>query len=105
MARSAEPRYLEPGEIVYGRGDFSDALFCVLDGSVELKGGARGVVKGPRDVFGDAGLHGEFLRAEDAVSRGARVLVVPNGPLLVDARNHPRIATVVFRNALETLSA
>ena len=105
VARSAEPKYLESGEIVYGRGDFSDALFCVLDGSVELTAGARVVVKGPRDVFGDAGLHGEFLRAEDAVSRGARVLVVPNGPLLVDARNHPRIATVVFRNALETLSA
>jgi hypothetical protein len=56
-------------------------------------------------VFGEDGLRGAFLHAGQAISRGARLLVVPNAALLVEARNHPRIAAVIFRNALDAQPA
>jgi hypothetical protein len=99
VAKSAVPRRYADGEAVFDRGDYADALYCVIDGAVEL-GGPAAAVASVGDVFGETGLRGEYLRAGRAVSRGARVLAVANAPLLVEARNHPRIATVVFRNAL-----
>jgi hypothetical protein len=100
VAKSAETRRYGAGEAIFSRGDFADALYCVLDGAVHLLDGARWSVLTAGQVFGEKGLRGEFLRPVDAISQGARVLTIANAPLLNEARNHPRIATVVFRNAL-----
>jgi hypothetical protein len=100
VASSAAARSVPNGAQIFERGDFVDATFCVLDGVVDVA--ADGVVsrRAAGDVFGEEGLRGAFLHAGQAISRGARLLVVANGPLLVEARNHPRIAAVIFRNAL-----
>jgi CRP-like cAMP-binding protein len=105
VARPAEAVRYADGATIFARGDFADAVFCVLEGRVDVHGPSGSIGRHAGDVFGDAGLRGEYLRGGDAISRGARVLVVPNAPLLVAARNHPRIAAVVFRNALEAQPA
>jgi CRP-like cAMP-binding protein len=100
VAKSAVARRYADGDAVFDRGDYADALYCVIDGVVELGGPvARAASAG--EVFGETGLRGEYLRPARAVSRGARVLAIANAPLLVEARNHSRIAAVVFRNALD----
>jgi hypothetical protein len=105
VARRADARRLVNGETVFRRGDPADAIFCVLDGSVELRGGSHSEVRLAREVFGEAALRGESRRATQAVSLGALVLVVPCLPLLQEARNDARIAALVCRNALEPHSA
>jgi HEAT repeat protein len=105
VAAAAAARHVADGEQVFGRGDFVDATFCVLEGSVEVEGDGAVTRRTAGEVFGEDGLRGAFLHAGQAISRGARLLVVPNGALLVEARNHPRIAAVIFRNALDAQPA
>jgi hypothetical protein len=105
VASSATARRVPAGQQVFARGDFVDATFCVLEGAVEVEDRGTTTRRGAGGVFGEDGLRGAFLHAGQAVSCGARLLIVPNGPLLIEARNHPRIAAVIFRNALDAQPA
>ncbi len=105
VAKSAEPKRYAAGEQIFGQGDCADVLFCILEGTVEITTPGGSVIRSQGDVFGEGGLRGEFLRTSRAVSREARVLELSNRPLLLEARNHPRIAAVVFRNAMEAIPA
>jgi hypothetical protein len=105
IAASVVDRRVTDGETLYARGDFADTLFCVVEGAVELRDGAGRTSRSAGDVVGEGALGGEFLRSHDAVARGARVLAVPTARLLLEARNHPRIASAIFRNALAAATA
>jgi hypothetical protein len=105
IAALVADRHAPDGQAFFGRGDFADTMYCIVEGEVELTSDAGVTRRSTGGVFGEAALGGESLRAEDAVSRGARVLVVPTSRLLLEARNHPRIAAAIFRNALAASAA
>jgi hypothetical protein len=105
IATFVADRHVPDGQAFFGRGDFADTMYGIVEGGVDLTGAAGAARRSTGEVFGEAALGGEFLRSEDAVSRGARVLVVPTARLLLEARNHPRIAAAIFRNALAASAA
>jgi CRP-like cAMP-binding protein len=97
-AISHECRFRE-GEVVYRRGDPSDALYCVVDGKVEVRGGLeeRRLV-GPTSRFGVLDiLSGRTRTAEAVALSDTRAISIDADDFFDLLSNNIEIVKALFR--------
>ncbi len=93
-----------PGTTLFRQGDHADALFLLVEGSVELRAKPPGrrvyrtveVVRGSC-TFGDEALFGEEYLASARVLESAKMLVLTRESFQRLSDNHPDIAAALLR--------
>src|SRR5262245_30735867 len=82
------------GETIFREGERGDAMFVVIEGSVEIRAPGLGVeVLGPGEVFGEMALIDQGPRAATVIARSAcRVARVPEKRFLYMVRETPHFA-------------
>jgi CRP-like cAMP-binding protein len=89
MLEAARPRHLDDGQRLFARGDASDGLYCVIEGTVRLTGSLRGGQEAllgalqPVQWFGEVALIDGAGRAYDAWADGPTLLLqVAHDPMI-----------------------
>lgn len=99
-----------PGDVVFFTGDPAQALFVVLDGSVEIlipvPGGEDRVAScGPGTVFGELALINDLPRSATArATAPTQLLILYHADFEELLKRHRRVAVVVMQNLLVTLA-
>lgn len=96
LERLAVVRRLEPGRMLFARGDAADGLYCVVEGAMRMastsasgKEALLAIIEAPH-WFGEIALFDGQARTHDAWAEGATVVLhVPQQPLLAALREHP----------------
>lgn len=99
LITSAEVLELDDAALVYQRGDAADALYGIVEGSVELKFQAQGpgTTLAEGDVFGESCLLTGEKRHADVVVRGRLVaLKFPRAKLAQLAGANPRVTELLL---------
>lgn len=110
LITSAEALELDDGALVFSRGDNADALYGIVEGSVELlfqkQGAGAGVTLAEGDVFGESCLLTGEKRHADVVVRGRLVaLKFPRAKLAQLAAGHPRLTELLLELLTRRLMA
>ncbi|MCC7493533.1 MAG: GNAT family N-acetyltransferase [Fimbriimonadaceae bacterium] len=96
------------GETVFARESTDQALFIVLEGSVDIVLGERAepvAAVGPGQIFGELALIDDLPRSAGAVcATASRLLVVRRADFQDLCRRDPELGVVVLRNIARTLS-
>ncbi len=98
LTEGRAPRTFEAGELVFEQGDRGDAMYVVLDGSVELRDGEQLVetVTAP-GLFGEMALIEDEPRALTAVAAGDAVLFeIPARHFWILVHDTPYFAQLVM---------
>jgi MFS superfamily sulfate permease-like transporter len=110
VSTAMQRRELQPGEVVFRRGDEAEALYVVTRGSVSAVvrvSRAPGLVErtqrfaslGPGTMFGEMALVDQAGRSADAVADGPACLqVLPRESLDRLMTEHPEVAAKLYRN-------
>jgi len=102
IATIARERHFTPGEGVYELDDPAEAMYCVVEGTVELegRGGATRNV-GAREIFGAREILSDRLREEEArATERAVVLAIDAEDLFDLLSNNIEIVKALFRQLL-----
>lgn len=94
---------LRPGQILYNEGDPADAMYVIIDGSVEIASGAGAdryvmFVFHPGDFFGEAEIITDRPRAFSATAvGGTQVMPIPREEFFERVQAHPEVALFMLR--------
>ena len=99
LAAIASERHVPASEVIYHRNDPPDALFCVVEGRVDLTGASNGRSQaGPRDTFGVTDIMSGQLRTCDAIAdTDIRLLVIEAEDFFDLLSNNIEIVKALFR--------
>jgi CRP-like cAMP-binding protein len=100
-AISGERRF-SPGERIYATDDPADALYCVVEGKIDLNG-ADGLIRtvGRDETFGVTEILSGRLRSCDATAAGAAVTLAISADDFFDLLSHNiEIVKALFREIL-----
>lgn len=102
---SPDARDIPAGELLFDQGDSGDAMFAVVEGSIELS--LNGVViedVGPGGILGEMALINAAPRTARATARtAARVVPVDQPRFMYLVQEHPTFAIQVMRVMAERL--
>ncbi len=74
LATSLSPVRLEPGSVVFRRGDLGDRFYVIAEGEVEVDTGTETKILGPGDSFGEIALLRDVPRTATITARGPVLL-------------------------------
>lgn len=105
IAAIAQERSFEDGDKIYGVNDPSDALFCVVRGTVKVDSANSGSqLFLPLSTFGGIDILRGRLRTDTATSNGASLLLAIDSDDFFDLlSNNIDIVKALFRHLIETL--
>jgi CRP/FNR family cyclic AMP-dependent transcriptional regulator len=89
----------QAGEVVYRRGDPTDALYCVVDGKVEIRSGQEGArLVGPAERFGVVDILSGRPRTANAVALSeTRAIKIDSEDFFDLLSNNIEIVKALFR--------
>ena len=102
IAEIAQQDEVDQGERIYGSNEPAAAMFCVVEGKVELDPPeANLVVAGPREAFGIREILCDVLRSGEAkAATRSHLLVIESDDLLDLLSNNIEIVRSLFRQLL-----
>ena len=101
-------RTLAPGEVLFGEGEAGDEMFYLLDGTVALTKGGRGLkTLGPGEFFGEMSmlLRTERTAAAAAGPGGARLVAIAQDNFDMILRENPGVVQTILREMAARLKA
>jgi diguanylate cyclase len=105
---AARLRRVEPGEVLFRRGDLGSTMYVIAEGEVDLEFGEDMISKrlGPREFFGELGLLlGDHARSADAITASPGVMLELRAPEFdqIAERDPLRMASFLRRAILRVV--
>lgn len=105
LAAIADPKMVQPGEVIYREGDVSGAMYVVVHGEVQLSREGRSVTRaGPGEAFGAWALFDDELRVVTAtVEEDSELLVIEREDFIDLLADHVQITQGIIKSVVTRL--